>query len=86
MSKICDLCGKSALRGNLVPRGIGNRATRRTIRHQEPNLRIFRSALEVGGNRVMLKLCSSCLKRLKKDKRDTAEAAEVASKVAAATA
>jgi len=72
MSKICDLCGKSALRGNLVPRGIGNRATRRTIRHQEPNLRI--------------KLCSSCLKRLKKDKRDTAEAAEVASKVAAATA
>lgn len=72
MSKICDLCQKGYHRGNLVPRGIGRRVTRRTLRRQEPNLRTVRLALEEGGNKVTLKLCASCLKRMKKDKKDLA--------------
>ena len=31
MSKQCQVCGKIYQKGNLVPRGIGNRVTRRTI-------------------------------------------------------
>ena len=86
MARVCDLCGKSSQKGNVVARGIARRVTRRTIGHQEPNLRIMHVALIEGGNKVLVKLCSSCLKRLKKEKRDLIEAAEVSAKVAAATA
>ena len=65
MSKICDICGKGYLKGNLVPRGVGKRVTRRTISRQQPNLRVRR--LDLGGNKIKVQMCASCLKRLKKD-------------------
>jgi len=65
MSKICDLCGKGYLKGNLVPRGVGRRVTRRTNMRQQVNLRTKRLAL--GGNSISVQMCTSCLKRLKKD-------------------
>jgi ribosomal protein L28 len=65
MSKMCEICGKTYLKGNLVPRGIGNRVTRRTITRQQPNLRI--KHMQFGSNKVKVKLCSSCLKKLKKE-------------------
>ena len=74
MSKICDICGKSSLKGNLVPRGIGKRVTRRTIRRQEPNFRSKK--LTINGTPMKVKICASCLKRLKKDERDSQEASK----------
>ena len=67
MARTCELCEKTTLKGNLVPRGIGRRVTRRTIRHQRPNLRTVRIAPEEGGNKVTLKICASCLKKLKRE-------------------
>lgn len=68
MSKQCQICGKTYQKGNLVPRGIGNRVTRRTINRNSVNLRIKRFV--IGGKTVKLRLCSSCLKRIKKDQAD----------------
>lgn len=65
MSRICDICEKGYKKGNLVPRGIGNRVTSRSIRHQLPNLRTKK--VEVNGTSITLKLCASCLKRLKSE-------------------
>ena len=65
MSKICDICSKGYLKGNLVPRGVGRRVTKRTIMKQQPNLRNKR--LTLGGNTVQVQICASCLKRLKKE-------------------
>lgn len=65
MSKICEICGKGYLKANLVPRGIGRRVTRRTTTKKQPNLRTKR--LSLGGNKVTVKMCASCLKKLKKD-------------------
>ena len=74
MSKICQVCGKQAQKGNLVPRGVGKRVTRRTIAQRQPNLRVKR--FSVDGNTVKMLLCASCLKRIKYD----AKQAEVAAK------
>lgn len=63
MSKICDICSKGALKGNLVKRGIGRRVTRRTITKQTPNL--FDKKIKIDNSTVKLRICSSCLKRLK---------------------
>jgi ribosomal protein L28 len=63
MSKICDVCGKTFQKGNLVPRGVGRRVTRRTITQKQPNLRIKRFIID--GNTVKVRLCASCLKRIK---------------------
>lgn len=63
MSKICDICEKSAQKGNLVPRGVGKRVTRRTLTSRQPNLRVKR--FTINGNTVKMLLCSSCLKRIK---------------------
>jgi ribosomal protein L28 len=68
MSKQCQICGKTYQKGNLVPRGIGNRVTRRTINRNSVNLRIKRFVID--GKTVKLRLCSSCLKRIKKDQAD----------------
>jgi len=65
MARICETCGKGNLKGNLVPRGIGNRVTRRTITHKRPNLRVKR--IKIGSTKIKLKLCASCLKKLKKE-------------------
>ncbi len=61
MSRICDICGKGYLKGNLVPRGIGRRVTRRSIKKQQPNLRVKK--LEFNGQTTKVKICASCLKR-----------------------
>ena len=63
MSRVCEICGKEYMKGNLVPRGIGKRVTKRTIRRQLPNLRSQK--IEINGRKVRVKLCASCLKRLK---------------------
>jgi len=73
MARVCDICGKSSKKGNQVARGIGNRVTRRTIRHQGPNLRTVRIEPDGGGNRVTMSLCTSCLKKMKRDKRVKSE-------------
>lgn len=79
MSKICEICGKGYIKGNQVPRGIGNRVTKRIIKQQQPNLRVKR--IEFNGNKVKVKLCASCLKKLKKEGIITPYAkSEVASK------
>ncbi|MBN1162145.1 hypothetical protein JXA34_00145 [Patescibacteria group bacterium] len=62
------MCGKTYQKGNLVPRGIGNRVIRRTITRKAPNLRTKR--LEIDGKKVKITICASCLKRIKKAKRD----------------
>ena len=63
MSRICEVCGKSYLRGNKVPRGVGRRVVRRTTIRQMPNLRVKR--FNLNGTNVKVVLCSSCLKRMK---------------------
>lgn len=63
MSRVCEICKKEYTKGNLVPRGIGRRVTKRTIRRQGPNLR--KKKLEIDGHVVRMKLCASCLKRVK---------------------
>ncbi|NMB91922.1 hypothetical protein GYA37_03700 [candidate division WWE3 bacterium] len=68
MSRVCDICGKTYQKSNLVPRGIGNRVTRRTKSHNKANLRVKRFL--INGVRVKFKLCASCLKRIKKEDKD----------------
>ncbi len=63
MSRVCEFCEKSYIKGNLVPRGIGRRVTRRTSTRQQPNLR--NKKLEINGQKVKVRICTSCLKRLK---------------------
>lgn len=69
MSRICQICGKTSIKGHIVPRGVGNRVTKRTIIRRMVNLRSKR--FEINGVKVKLLLCSSCLKRIKKDSRDS---------------
>ena len=73
MSKICTVCGKTSLKGNLVPRGVGRRVTRRTITHKMPNLRVKR--FKIDGNTVKIQLCASCLKRIGFEEKLAAKAA-----------
>ena len=63
MSRICEICEKSYMRGNQVPRGIGRRVLRRTTKRQTPNLRYKKFTLN--GHSVRLRICTSCLKRLR---------------------
>lgn len=63
MSRVCQICEKTYQKGNLVPRGIGRRVTRRTLTTRGPNLRSKK--LEINGVKVRVKLCASCLKRMK---------------------
>ena len=68
MSRVCEICGKGRLKGNLVPRGIGRRVTHRSIHNQQPNLREKR--VDIGGRFVKLKLCTTCLGMLNKSKKE----------------
>jgi ribosomal protein L28 len=65
MSRVCQICQKEYMKGNLVATGIGKRVSRRTIRKQLPNLRSKK--LEINGQNIRVTLCASCLKRLKFD-------------------
>ena len=68
MSRVCELCEKGYIKGNLVPRGVGRRVTHRTLHRQQPNLRVKRFV--INGTPVKMKICASCLKRIKKEGRD----------------
>jgi len=68
MSRNCQLCGKGYQKAKIVPRGVGNRVTKRTVKIRMPNLRSKRFMLN--GMKVKLKICSSCLKRIKMDLRE----------------
>jgi ribosomal protein L28 len=65
MSRLCQLCGKGYQRAKIVPRGVGNRVTKRSIKKRMVNLRSKR--FEINGSFVKLIICSSCLKRIKMD-------------------
>lgn len=66
------------MKGNLVPRGIGRRVTKRTIKRQKPNLRTVRLAIN-GDNKTTLRLCASCVKTLKREKKAAVEEVAVKS-------
>jgi ribosomal protein L28 len=83
MSRMCEFCGKSYQKANLVPRGIGNRVTKRTATQKKANLRSKR--LDMGGVKVRVTICASCLKRLKKDIADSKAQVDAKTKVAAAS-
>ena len=82
MSRMCDICEKTYQRGNLVPRGVGRRVTRRTLTRQQPNLRSKK--IDLNGSTIKVKLCASCLKRLKLETAKKVSA--LAAKTAVATA
>ncbi len=63
MSRVCEVCGKGYLKGNLVPRGVGRRVTNRAIKKQQPNLR--KKKIEIDGQTMRVSICTSCLKRMK---------------------
>ena len=55
MSRICDVCGKEPLNGNLR-----SHAMNATKRRYFPNLHKIRA--EIGGVVKAIKICASCLK------------------------
>ena len=56
----CYICGKKRVAGNSI-----SHSGVRTKRIFSPNLQWKR--IEVGGQKVRIRLCTKCLKRLKKD-------------------
>lgn len=68
MSRVCDICGKRPLTGNVISRkgkpkkegGIGSRVVKRSRRKQYPNLQTVRAS--VNGRTVKLRVCTKCLK------------------------
>ncbi|MBU0649870.1 hypothetical protein KJ605_02380 [Patescibacteria group bacterium] len=74
MSRICEICGKGRLRAKLVPRLIGRRVSRRTTTFQHVNLREKR--LDLGGRKVKVKLCTSCLSNYNRMQKEAASQAK----------
>ena len=68
MSRICSICGKSAVKGSSILRrgqakktgGIGQHVTAITKRLFRPNLQSVRA--KVNGQTKRLKVCTSCLR------------------------
>lgn len=68
MARICEICGKSSINGNIIWRrgkpkrqgGIGQHVTAVTRRRFMPNIQKVRAL--VGGNARAIKVCGSCLK------------------------
>ncbi len=66
--RICDMCGKGPLRGNMISRrglpkkkgGVGLKVTGMTKRSFKPNLQKVRAV--VNGETVRVKVCTSCLR------------------------
>ena len=76
MARVCEICQKGYLKGNLVPRGIGNRVTNRAIIMRQPNLQMKR--ITIDGITKRFKICTSCLKRIKFEKNLLAKQAAAA--------
>jgi len=68
MSRVCDICGKGAVRGNTILRrgqakkkgGIGQHVTAITPRSFKPNLQSVRAL--VHGKAQRMRICTSCLR------------------------
>lgn len=68
MSRVCEICGKTGMRGNVILRrgqakkkgGIGQHVTAITPRRFEPNLQTVRARVN-GGTRRM-RVCTKCLR------------------------
>jgi large subunit ribosomal protein L28 len=68
MSRICETCGKTAVRGSTILRrgqakkkgGIGQHVTAITPRTFKPNLQVVRAV--VNGQSKRIKVCTSCLR------------------------
>jgi large subunit ribosomal protein L28 len=68
MARVCDICGKSAVRGSTILRrgqakkkgGIGQHVTAITPRVFRPNLQVVRAV--VHGQPQRVKVCTSCLR------------------------
>ena len=66
--RICDMCGKGPLRGNMISRrglpkkkgGVGLKVTGMTKRSFKPNLQKVRAVVD--GETVRVKVCTSCLR------------------------
>ena len=57
MSKICDLCGKGALRGNQISI-TRSQVSRRTTKHCKPNLQ--KETVNLDGQKFSVKICTKC--------------------------
>ena len=74
MSRICDICGKGAVKGSTILRrgqakktgGIGQHVTAITKRKFSPNLQMVRA--NVNGQTKRMRICTACLRtgRIKK--------------------
>lgn len=74
MSRVCDICGKGAVRGSTILRrgqakkkgGIGQHVTAITPRVFKPNLQKLRAS--VNGQARRVKVCTACVRsgRVKK--------------------
>ena len=68
MSRVCELCGKGTMSGNIVPRkgqakkkgGVGQHIGVKKKRVFRPNLVNVKTVVE--GTPVTLKVCTRCLK------------------------
>lgn len=68
MARVCEICGKGAVRGSTILRrgqakkrgGIGQHVTAITPRLFNPNLQVVRA--KVNGQTQRLKVCTSCLR------------------------
>jgi large subunit ribosomal protein L28 len=68
MSRVCDICGKGAVRGSTILRrgqakkkgGIGQHVTAITPRMFKPNLQSVRALIKGQSQRV--RVCTSCLR------------------------
>lgn len=60
MSRVCSVCGKGKMRGNLV-----SHSNRKTPRHTVPNVQ--KKTREVDGVLVRAYVCTKCIKTDKKD-------------------
>ena len=74
MSRVCDICGKGPLFGNVIARrglarkkdGAGRKITGVTRRLRYPNLQVTRIIIDKQVKKI--KICTKCLKKGKADK------------------
>ncbi len=59
MAKVCELCGKGYLKGNIVCF-----SNKKSIKRSYPNIRSAK--VNINGRNIKLKLCTGCLSALKK--------------------
>ncbi len=68
MSRVCELCGRSPMRGYAIERrglakkkgGVGRKITGRTKRNFRPNIQRVRAV--VNGKIVRIRVCTSCIR------------------------